>query len=76
MTAKQGIALANGIVAILVFKVAEEPPEHQAFKLRNVARALGTDDPPSPIEPVTGSDGEIELFGSAPPVAACFSYMH
>jgi hypothetical protein len=76
VTAKQGTALPIGIIASLVFKIADEARESQVFKLRNVARALSTNVPPAPIEAVTGKDGQIELLGSAPAVIACFFYMH
>lgn len=76
VTAAQGTTLTNGIVAFVVFKVADEVHEPQTVKLRNVARALSTSVPPSPIEPVAGRDGEIELLASAPVVFACFFYLH
>ena len=76
VTAVQDTTLTNGIVAFVVFKVAEEVPEAQVVKLKNVARALNTSVPPSPIEPVTGRDGEIELLASTPAIIVCFFYMH
>ena len=76
VTTAQGTTLTNGIVAFVVFKVADEVQGHQTIKLKNVARALNTSVPPSPIEPVTGRDGEIELLASAPVVFACFFYLH
>ena len=47
-----------------------EPGE---FKLKNSARARlsGTQE-----VPVQGEDGMIALLKEAPPVAACFFYMH
>ena len=76
MTAKPGETLPNGVAAFIVFKITDEPLEHQVLKLRNVARALDTSVPPSPIEPVTGQDGELELLGSTPAVIICFFYLH
>jgi hypothetical protein len=76
VTAKQGSALPNGILASLVFKIADDAKESRVVKLKNVARAMTAAAPPAPIEPVTGKDGEIELLGSAPTAVLCFFYMH
>jgi hypothetical protein len=76
ITAKQGAALSNGILATLVFKVSDDAKGPETVKLRNVARAFGASVPPSPIEPVAGKDGEIELIGLPPTAYACFFYMH
>ena len=76
VTALPGKTLPNGVAAFMVFQIIAEAPGHQLLKLRNVARALDTSVPPSPIEPVTGRDGEIELLGSTPAVIICFFYLH
>ena len=76
VTAKPGETLPNGVAAFIVFKITDEAPGHETLKLRNVARALDTSVPPSPVEPVTGRDGEIELLGSTPAVIICFFYLH
>ena len=76
VTGKQGMALPNGIIASVVFKISAEAKGPQALKLRNAARALSANAPPDPIEPVTGRDGEIELLDVPPAAVACFFYMH
>ena len=76
VTAKQGVVLPNGKIATMVFKVSDDAKGPEVLKLKNVARALSTSVPPSPIEPVTGRDGEIELPDAPPAAYACFFYMH
>ena len=76
VTAKEGQTIPNGVAAFMVFTIINEAPGHQLLKLRNVARALNTSVPPSPIEPVTGRDCEIELLSTTPAVIICFFYLH
>jgi hypothetical protein len=68
-------AIPTGVVASLVFKVAKDADGKEPVKLGNVARVFGPGSDPRPIEPVEGRDGEVKLSG-APPVIACFFYMH
>ena len=76
VTARQGEALLDGVVASVVFRVADAAPVDQAIRLTNVARALSTDTPPQPIEPVAGTYGGIELTAEPTPMLACLFYMH
>ena len=75
VAAKQGTALPNGVLAIVVFKVSEDAPE-EPIALKNVVRALSADVPPQSLEPVAGRDGEIEVTLAPPATYACFFYMH
>ena len=70
-----GGAIANGIVADLVFTISEDAPLEEAIELKNVAMVLTTDDPPNSVEPITGKTGEV-LVTASPPIFACFFYMH
>jgi hypothetical protein len=67
--------LPVGVVASLTFKVADNAKADQPVMLGNTARAYGPGPDPRAIDGVEGRDGEIKLSG-APPVIACFLYMH
>jgi hypothetical protein len=67
--------LPAGVVASITFKVAADAKADESVALGNAPRAFGLGPDPRSIEGVEGRDGEIKLSG-APPVIACFLYMH
>ncbi len=73
-TAK-GQSIPSGVIADLAFTISEDAPLEQTIKLKNVVRAFTTDDPPGPVDPITGAEGEVQVTAT-PPVFACFFYMH
>jgi len=68
-------AIPSGMVADLVFTISEDAPIEQTILLGNAVSALTTDDPPRPVDPIMGKEGEI-LVSATSPVFACFFYMH
>ena len=76
VTARQGASLPNGVVASVVFKVSDEAKEQGTLKLKNSPSALSNSNPPVPIAPLEGRDGEVELLGAPPAAYACDFYMH
>ncbi len=73
-TAK-GQFIPSGVIADLAFTISEDAAVEQTIKLRNVVRALTTDDPPGSVDPIAGTEGEIQVTAT-PPIFACFFYMH
>ncbi len=69
----KGRSIPSGVIADLAFTISEDAAVEQTIKLKNVVRALTTDD--RPVDPIMGTDGEIQVT-STPPVFACFFYMH
>ena len=73
-TAK-GQPIPSGVIADLAFTISEDAVVEQTIQLKNVVRAFNTDDPPGPVAPITGAEGEVQVTAN-PPVFACFFYMH
>jgi hypothetical protein len=73
--AKAGMAIPRGVLVDLVFNISEQAQLGETIVLKNSASAVSPDDPPQPIDPVTGNDGEI-LIDETAIVFACFFYMH
>ncbi len=69
----KGQFIPSGVIADLAFNISEDAAVEQTIKLKNVVRALTTDD--GPVDPITGTEGEIQVTAT-PPVFACFFYMH
>ncbi len=72
---KAGMAIPRGVLVDLVFNISEQAQLGETIVLKNSASAVSSDDPPQPIDPVTGNDGEIVIDETAI-VFACFFYMH
>ena len=75
VSTQQEGAIPSGMIADLVFTISEDAPIELAIPLGNVVSALTTDDPPRPVDPITGKEGEIVVSATSP-VFACFFYMH
>ncbi len=69
----KGQFIPSGVIADLAFTISDDAAVEQTIKLKNVVRALTTDD--RPVDPITGTEGEIQVTAT-PPVFACFFYMH
>jgi len=72
---KAGMAIPRGVLVDLVFNISEQAQLGETIVLKNLASAVSPDDPPQPIDPVTGNDGEVVIDETAI-VFACFFYMH
>ena len=72
---KEGVAIPRGVLVNLIFNISEQAPHGETIMLGNTASAVSLDDPFQPIDPVTGSDGEI-VIDETPVVLACFFFMH
>ncbi len=72
---KAGMAIPRGVLVDLVFNISKQAQLGETIVLKNSASAVNPDDPPQPIDPVTGNDGEIVIDETAI-VFACFFYMH
>ena len=68
-------SIPSGVIADLAFIISEDAPLEETVTLGTVARALTTDDPPAPVDPILGMEGEI-LVTETPPVFVCFFFMH
>ena len=75
VTAKAGDWIPPGMVADLMFKISEKAPNEQSIPLKNKVTAWTPKAPPTPVESMTGKDGEVQVTAT-PPVFACFFYMH
>lgn len=75
VSTKRGGSIPSGIIADLAFTIAEDAPIELTIKLGNVVSALTSDDPPRPVQPITGKEGEV-LVSATSPIFACFFYMH
>ena len=75
VSTRQKGAIPSGMIADLVFTISEDAPIELTIPLGNVVSALTTDDPPRPVDPITGKGGEIVVSATSP-VFACFFYMH
>jgi hypothetical protein len=76
IAAKEGDSIPSGILADLRFKISEEAPADETkVPLKNKVFAWSDQVPPTPIESITGEDGEVTI-SATPPVFACFFYMH
>ena len=75
VSTQQEGAIPSGMIADLVFTISEDAPIELTIPLGNVVSALTTDDPPRPVDPITGKEGEIVVSATSP-VFACFFYMH
>ena len=73
VSSKSGAPLADGIVALLVFKVPKEA-EPGDVVVTNTARATleGSDEQPA----ARVKDGVVTILETPPTVVACFFYMH
>ncbi len=72
---KTGMAIPRGVLIDLVFNVSEQAQLGETLVLKNAASAVNLEDPPQPIDPITGDDGEVAIDEAA--IAfACFFYMH
>ena len=69
----EGQFIPSGVIADLAFTISEDAAVEQTIKLKNVVRALTTDD--RPVDPIAGTEGEIQVTAT-PPIFACFFYMH
>ncbi len=69
----KGQFIPSGVIADLAFTISEDAAVEQTIKLKNVVRALTTDD--GSVDPITGTEGEIQVTAT-PPIFACFFYMH
>jgi hypothetical protein len=69
----QGQSIPSGVIADLAFTISEDAAVEQTIKLKNVVRALNTDE--GPVEPIMGTEGEVQVTAN-PPIFACFFYMH
>ncbi|MDA2932913.1 cohesin domain-containing protein [Acidobacteria bacterium AH-259-D05] len=72
---KAGMAIPRGVLVDLIFNISEQAQLGETIMLKNAASAVSPDDPPQPIDPVTGNDGEIVIDETAI-VFACFFFMH
>jgi hypothetical protein len=72
---KAGIAIPRGVLFDLTFNISEQAQLGETITLKNKASAVNLEDPPQPVDPVTGNDGEI-VIDEIPVVFACFFYMH
>ena len=70
-----GGAIPSGMLADLIFTISEDAPLEQTITLENVVTAFTSEDPPRPVDPIMGNEGEI-VVTATPPVFACFFYMH
>jgi hypothetical protein len=72
---KTGMAIPRGVLVDLVFNISEQAQLGETLVLKNAASAVNLEDPPQPIDPVTGDDGEVAIDEAA--IAfACFFFMH
>ena len=69
----EGQFIPSGVIADLAFTISEDAAVEQIIKLKNVVRALTTDN--RPVDPIAGTEGEIQVTAT-PPIFACFFYMH
>jgi hypothetical protein len=76
VTARDGATQPNGTIARVTVHMLKDAKGPEKVKLSNVARASSAGTPATPIEPVAGKDGEIDVLAGAPSVIACFFYMH
>ena len=76
IAAKEGDSIPSGILADLRFKISEEAPADETkVPLKNKVSAWSDQVPSTPIESITGKDGEVTI-SATPPVFACFFYLH
>ena len=76
ITAKEGESIPQGVLADLRFMISEEvPADETTVPLINQVSAWSDETPRTPIESVTGQDGQVTITAN-PPVFACFFYMH
>lgn len=66
-------AIPTGTVASIVFAIAKSA-SNGSVTLQNAPQAFTFGASPQPVNAVEGVDGEIQV--GAPPVIACFFYMH
>ncbi len=71
---KNGMAIPRGVLLDVVFNISEQAQLGETLVLKHAASAVNLEDPPQPIEPLTGDDGEI-VIDEAAIVFACFFYM-
>ena len=69
------MAIPRGTLVDLMFNISEQAELGETIVLKNSASAMSTDDPPQPIDPVSGNDGELVIDETAI-VFACFFFMH
>ena len=73
---EDGESIPQGVLADLRFKISEDAPaDETVIPLINKVSAWSNEIPPTPIESITGQDGEITITAN-PPIFACFFYMH
>ena len=75
VSTEKGRFIPSGVIADLAFIISLEAPLEETIYLKNVVRALTTDDPPAPVDPIIGMEGEIQVT-EFPPVFVCFFFMH
>ncbi len=75
VSTEDGRFIPSGVIADLAFIISLEAPLEQTINLKNVVRALTTDDPPAPVDPIIGMEGEVQVT-EFPPVFICFFFMH
>ena len=74
IAAKEGDSIPSGILADLRFKISEDADDTKV-PLKNKVSAWSDQVPPTPIESITGKDGELTI-SSTPPFFACLFYLH
>jgi hypothetical protein len=76
ITANEGGSLPQGVLADLRFMIsAEAPADETTIPLVNQVSAWSDQTPRTPIESVSGEDGQVTITAD-PPIFACFFYMH
>jgi hypothetical protein len=72
ISAKQ--ALPSGPLAYVGFRIGKAAEPETSIALAHVAEAMTAGTPPRVVEPVVAAPAAIRV--AAPPVPACFFYMH
>ena len=58
VSTEKGQYIPSGVIADLAFTISEDAAVEQTIKLKNVVRALTTDD--GSVDPIIGTEGEIQ----------------
>ena len=77
LTPGEAIPIFPGFLFDLVFKIGPDVPmDSPPILLKNQSRVYTFGDSPELVENVESQDGFILVVSEAPPVVACFFYMH
>ena len=77
LTPGEAIPIFPGFLFDLVFKIGPDVPmDSPPILLENQSRVYTFSDSPELVENVESQDGFILVVSEAPPVVACFFYMH